>query len=343
MNIYVDEAGTFVPPKRGHLYSLVLALIIPTAREAELFYEFLRLRDVWPCQAVEIKGRTLNEEQAAQVLRLLAIYGVIAEYCVIDMALHRTAVIDDFKLRQASALTEHLSSEHSAAVQQRLHEDAQIVRSMANQLFVQAFLTIELILETLDTAINYFAQRLPEELGQFRWTIDGKDRTPTQMERIWTTFILPIGQVRSSRHPFAKVEGFDYSHFAKYEIDESTADEEMRKHFKWMRSALPFSKPAPTELRCIAARKILNEERTFADSVSNLGLQLADMVASIICRAYNGHIQLPGWVAVSNLLVRKRAAPIVQIGKAAEDYAGLESHAAKVWRQLDANSRAMVL
>src|SRR6266508_4330643 len=28
MNIYVDEAGLFVPPRTGHRYSLVLALII---------------------------------------------------------------------------------------------------------------------------------------------------------------------------------------------------------------------------------------------------------------------------------------------------------------------------
>jgi hypothetical protein len=116
MNIYVDEAGLFVPPKAGHRYSLVLALIVPTAREAELLYEFLRLRDEWPHKAVEIKGSKLDENQTAQVLRLLARYGVIAEYRVIDMALHSTAVVDEFKLRQASALTEHLSEEHSVAV-----------------------------------------------------------------------------------------------------------------------------------------------------------------------------------------------------------------------------------
>ena len=68
MNIYVDEAGLFVPPKTGHRYSLVLALVIPTANEEELLYEFLRLRDGWPNKAVEIKGSKLNESQAAEVL-----------------------------------------------------------------------------------------------------------------------------------------------------------------------------------------------------------------------------------------------------------------------------------
>ena len=51
MNIYVDEAGLFVPPKEGHRYSLVLALVIPMANEEELLYEFIRLRDRWPDKA----------------------------------------------------------------------------------------------------------------------------------------------------------------------------------------------------------------------------------------------------------------------------------------------------
>ena len=60
MNIYIDEAGTFVPPTRGHRYSLVLALRVPNATEVDLFYEFLCLRDAWPIQAVEIKGSKLG-------------------------------------------------------------------------------------------------------------------------------------------------------------------------------------------------------------------------------------------------------------------------------------------
>jgi len=45
MNIYIDEAGPFIPPKGKRRYSLVLALIVPSAAEANLFYQFLRLRD----------------------------------------------------------------------------------------------------------------------------------------------------------------------------------------------------------------------------------------------------------------------------------------------------------
>ena len=58
----------------------MLALVVPTAAEPDLFYRFLRLRDSWPQQAIEIKGSKLDEEQAAQVMDLLAAHGAIAEY-----------------------------------------------------------------------------------------------------------------------------------------------------------------------------------------------------------------------------------------------------------------------
>jgi hypothetical protein len=91
MNIYIDEAGAFIPPKGNRRYSLVLALVVPTAAKAEFCDQFLRLRNGWPHQAIEIKESKLDEDQAAQVLELLAMHGVIAEYYAIDMALHPDA------------------------------------------------------------------------------------------------------------------------------------------------------------------------------------------------------------------------------------------------------------
>lgn len=344
MNIYIDEAGAFISPKGNRRYSLVLAIVIPTAIETELFSQFLRLRDIWPHQAIEIKGSRLDQNQAAQVMKLLAEHEVIAEYCAIDMALHPDDVIDEFKERQASALTANLTAAHAEEVVRRMNDDAERIRRLANPLFVQAFVSIELILDMLDVAINYFAQRRPGELGRFAWTIDRKDRTVTEMEQLWSRLILPIGASRSAQRPYAKVEGFDYSHFAKYEIDEETAGGKMKRHLQWMRDTLPSSKPRPAQLRCIDAKRILTEERVFEDSQNHLGLQLADIAAATLFRALNGNLQQPGWEPLSRLLIRKNTAPFLQLGKAAAgQHPPLEPHAAKVWRTLDAKSQAMIL
>lgn len=344
MNIYIDEAGPFIPPQGTRRYSLVLAIVVPGATESELFYQFLRLRDSWPKQAIEIKGSKLNEDQAAQVMELLAAHGVIAEYYAIDMALHPDEVINEFKQRQAGAITANLTSEHAEAVTRGLREDAEKIRNLANPLFVQAFVTIQLTLDMIDVAINYHAQRRPEELGRFAWMIDRKDLTVTEMEQLWSTLMLPMGESRSALHPYAKVEGFDYSHFARYEVDETTADEKMKRHLKWMRETLPSSKPRTSPLRCIDAKRLWTEERTFEDSANSLGLQLADIAASTLCRALNGNLQQQGWEPIAKLLIRKKVAPFLQLGKAAAgQHPPLDPRAESVWRTLDAKSQPMVI
>jgi len=85
MRIYIDEAGTFVPPQPPRpLFSVVLALIIPSSIEQELFYEFIRLRDTWPNQSIEIKGSSLNESQAAQLISLVLNYDTLVRFIAID-------------------------------------------------------------------------------------------------------------------------------------------------------------------------------------------------------------------------------------------------------------------
>jgi hypothetical protein len=344
MNIYIDEAGAFIPPTGNRRYSLVLALVIPAAKEVELFYHFLRLRDLWPQQAIEIKGSKLDEDQTAEVLQLLAEYQVIAEYYAIDMNQHPACVIDEFKERQACAVTANLTEMHSDAVVQATRDEADLIRRLSNPLFVQAYLTMELIVDMLDVAINYLAQRRPSELGQFAWMIDRKDQTITEMEQLWSTLILPFGETRSALKPFAKVDGFDYSHFEKYYIYEETAGEKWKKHLQWMRETLPSAKDEPTgPLHCIDLGRIWTEDRAFEDSQNSLGLQLADIVATTLCRALNGNLQRSGWAPISQLLIRKKTAPFIQLGKAVGQRPLLQPQAEVVWRTLSAQSQRMVL
>ena len=128
------------------------------------------------------------------MLDILAEHNVIAEYYAIDMSLHPKVVIDEFKQRQAAAITANLTSEHAEAVVRRLHEDAEGIRRLANPLFVQAFISIKLSLDMIDVAMNYYAQRQPSELGEFAWTIDRKDRAVTEMEQLWSALMLPMGE-----------------------------------------------------------------------------------------------------------------------------------------------------
>jgi len=60
MNIYIDEAGAFLPTERENYVSSATALIVPVRTEEFLFHAFLNLRTSWGSPRSEIKGSTLS-------------------------------------------------------------------------------------------------------------------------------------------------------------------------------------------------------------------------------------------------------------------------------------------
>jgi hypothetical protein len=176
--LYIDEAGLFVPPNPPRsLFSLVLALIIPTAIEKDLFDEFLRLRGTWPNQNLEIKGSSLDESQATQLISLVLRYDTLVQFIALDANTHPAPVVEVFKNRQADGVTANITREHHPGPIPHLHELGEAVRAMPNQLFLQAFATWELIIRTIREGTLYYVQRQPQELGEIGWVIDRKDRT----------------------------------------------------------------------------------------------------------------------------------------------------------------------
>jgi hypothetical protein len=52
-------------------------------------------------------------------------------------------------------------------------------------------------------------------------------------------------------------------------------------------------------------KKVLREDFAFVASETDLGLQMADILASILTRALNGTLQRPGWQSLGSLFVRR--------------------------------------
>ena len=273
MRIYIDEAGNFVPQASGEsLFSLVLALVIPYSIETKLFGEFSALLSSWPNSGTEIKGSKLDEAQAARLIELVSRHDVFVNFFAVDMATHGESLVSDFKARLAAGITAHLTPEHHPPIVAQLEELAAAIRRMPNQLFVQAFLTIDLVLKVIQESTLYYVQRLPAELGSIAWTIDQKNRTITEMETTWSTLVLPMSEGHFARTPLIQGREADYSHFdARYGI--AADDKEMSSHVQWMREAYGI-RDVDRSLG-LNAGLLLSEQREFADSASSLGLQLA--------------------------------------------------------------------
>lgn len=341
MRIYIDESGSFVVPQvPTPSWSLVLSLIVPSAIEADLFFQFLRLRDGWPQQKIEIKGSSLNEKQAAEVIDLLSGFDVLVDFVALDMSTHSDEIVGDFKRRQAEEMTAHITRDHHPGPILHLVQLENSLRKMPNQLFLQTHAITELILKAVRTGPLYFSQRRPEELGDIAWTVDRKDRVPTEMEETWTTTILPFAESRFARQPIAQLIEGDYSHFARYEINPAT-DSEMARHLDWMQSTYGDIKWHGGE-RVVDAKRLLTEQLTFEDSRNSLGLQLADMLASTLRRGINNRLQRPGWENLGKLVVRATDPGwFIQLGHGEPRLLG--GTAVGVYRALGKNAKSMLL
>ena len=343
MRIYIDEAAFLPPNPPRSLFSLVLALIIPTAIENDLFYEFLRVRDTWPNQYVEIKGSSLDESQAAQVINLVLRYDTLVQFIALDANTHPDPMVEDFKNRQADCVTANITREHQPGLIQDLHQLGEAVRAMPNQLFLQAFATWEVIFRTIREGMLYFVQRQPNELGDIAWVIDRKDRTITQMEETWSTLILPLSESAFAKEPLISFKGEDYSYFhARYGFTEATADADLLRHTRWLTSL--YGKPAMTKDSAgINVKLLLTEQRAFQDSRDSLGLQLSDMLAAILRRAFNDRLQFAGWKDFGGLLVRQcqPGDRLIQLERSSD--VEVLGHVRKVCQTLDAGAKDMLM
>jgi hypothetical protein len=344
MRIYIDEAGPFLPPQPPRpLFSLVLSLIVPSSIEQELFYEFLRLRDTWPNQNVEIKGSSLDESQAAQLITLVLRYDTLVQFIALDANTHPDPLVEDFKNRQADAVTANITRDHHPGPIPHLHQLGEAVRKMSNQLFLQSFAIWELITRTIREGTVHYVRRQPQELGDIAWIIDRKDRTLTQMEETWSTLILPVSERRFAEEPLIAIREEDYSYFdARYGFNRATIDEEELRHLEWLRSVSEKGPVGEDHGLGINAKLLLTEQQTFEDSLNSLGLQLADMLATILRRALNDQLQCPGWKDFGGLLVRHHnpGTGFIQLGAGKETL--MTGHARKVCRILDNKAKSMI-
>jgi len=167
------------------------------------------------------------------------------------------------------------------------------IEKLPNQLFVQMFLTLDLLARVLQKGTLYFVQRIPEELGSFNWVVDAKGSSDkaTEYEKLWTTLMMPILQ---DNYSMDALEGADYSHYARFDRDEKELTD-------FQRSRLAHRGP---NIKVSDLDKIMNESFSFSNSHDSDGVQLVDILASAFTRAMNGNLKPKGWRNLGRLTVQ---------------------------------------
>ena len=295
MNIFLDEAGPFViPPNNTCSISCVGALVLPESDTESIFKKFVQLKKSWGVgENDEIKGSKLNEQQVSAVIDSLSLYDVIFHATCIDMNLLDEQFITRHRLRQAASITENITSQHHESVKKEAEQFKASFEKLHNQLYIQASCVIETLYNILQTSTLYFSQRKAQELGEFYWYIDSKDKKITPFENLWTSILLPALQDKSLKHPFAQIlEGADYSYFEKYLKQFPEAPGHV-KHV--VKNESPFL--------IIDIHDIFKKNLNFCQSHNSLGIQLVDILTTNLRRALNGRLNRTGWENIGKLMV----------------------------------------
>ena len=173
-----------------------------------------------------------------------------------------------------------------------------------------------------------------------------KARSVTQMEDMWTKYILPIGESRFAKSPLKALIGADYSHLdARYACTLDTADERTLRHFRWMQNVYGCN-PGADGKPVLDAKALLGDQRDFPDSRQSLGIQVADMLATILRRAFNDRLGYAGWKKFGTLLVRRNPdeSRFLELGASrGSEPTLLDGHAKKVWVELDDRAKSMMV
>jgi hypothetical protein len=280
MHIYIDESGGFIPlkPHKSRI-SAVAALAIPSASHDELLNRFIELRSRFAPSDLEIKGSALHEPAMAEIAELLAEFNVVGEVVAIDMGDLDQRGVRVFQQQQAELISLYQVTDNIPEAEKPWILLRNLLLSLSPQNFIQAYMMIVLIEQVLQTVTAYHSQRDARELSTLDWVIDAKNEKISAAEETWTKLVFPALSIASAAHPLGYIPWGDYSHFRAFE---SNDDGEAR----------------------INLNKVLGQLR-FAHSISEPGLQLADIFASAITRALNKTLQPDGWRDFGRVLIHR--------------------------------------
>jgi len=337
MNIFVDEAGVFVVPQKSLCaVSCVGALVLPEVLTEEILEGFSELKNAWGISGAEVKGSRLGEREVSSLIKFLSGYDILFQVTAIDMNMQTNPGLTNHRLLQAAKLLENLTDQHSKALVQQVHELKEFSEKMQSQLYVQAACTFELLYKVIQKATLYYSQRLPEELSEFYWSIDAKDKEITPYEDFWTKVVLGALQSKSFREPFIQLGEADYSYFEKY-LGASPYPPEHLKDAVEEKDVFQF----------VSINDVYQKHLSFEQSYDDLGVQLVDILTTATRRAMNGTLQIEGWGGIGRLMVQsERGAHAIQLIDLTDDETFSYSKEPPYWAVMaiaDRRSKAMLV
>lgn len=294
MRIFVDESGSFAVPRNGSEgFCCVGALVIADAEWDNLAARFSQFRATCEPGGSEIKGSKLSDAAAQRVHGLLREADAKLFISATAGIFYTDASISGFKDRQASYLGEHLTEQHHGRLHQQVADLQARMRGMAPQEFLQLYLLTRLVERILRVTPNHFGFFAPKELGAFHWLVDAKNEGRSALENCWRMIGGGLLQSAFLAEPAMMIPSIDTSAFDGAFLMENQT---------WP-VYLPVKKQPTDAGQVVDLRKVISDSFRFADSRSEIGLQLADIATNAFRRVVRGVLPREFVPAIGDLLI----------------------------------------
>ncbi|WP_445371615.1 DUF3800 domain-containing protein [Methylomonas sp. HW2-6] len=276
MNIFIDESGSFVNATKPGSWNSIAAYMTPEGDRKHLREIVKGLkRTVGAPHNVEVKLNQLTELQYFDFLsRLGALQGVLFSVAT-DAGLNEIAEITGHQKGQVEKITEHQDKMLHQTARERIQALSEKVAALAPQLYIQLQCQVCLLDNVVRNGVLYFVQRQPKHLGRFRWRIDQKNSSRTEYEKSFVSLTPVFLQTISLSEPMIALKEADYSAFDRFRYSENERPNYLKETY-----GIEINDAGPVT----NIGMLIQEDLDFVDSKQNLGVQVADLLASGIRR-----------------------------------------------------------
>jgi Protein of unknown function (DUF3800) len=335
VNIYIDESGSFVnAPEKGS-WNVVVAVATPESDRLAIdrIITALKLASLVPLRD-EVKLNALDETRYLNFLNDLSKSHALLFATATDAGLNSQDRLARHQHVQVGKIRENISRMRYEGGRQGVILLADQLERISPQLYAQLVCQVDLLHDVVNRSINYFAQRIPGTLTEFRWRIDQKNTSKTTYEVAFEKIAPALLQTRSLREPGIWVEGFNYKHFSQYEFPDGAVPDYLESQY-----GLRVE-------HALNIQKLIRGNLRFEDSKCSLGIQVADLLASGFRRCLRGHFVANDAIAQSlgRLTLQNKLGklPVHLVGFTEDEKLKVDQTASHVVKTMAKHSRAML-
>jgi hypothetical protein len=282
---------------------------------------------------MEAKLNDVKEDTYLQFIGDLADLNIVVLCTATDAGLNTIDRVLEHQQGQVAEILRHIDKMKYEGGRRGVQLVASQLGKLSPQLYVQLLCQVNLMFDVVSRVINYYVQRDPDTLAEFKWRIDQKNISRTDFEDAFEKLSPPLLQTRSMSEPLPMVNGFDYSSLAQYEFE----DGKMPDYLKEVYGIEGQS--------CINIQKLIRGNIKFMDSRDSQGIQAVDLVVSGIRRClrrqFSDNDRAASTLGRLMLQAQYNTPPLNLISFA--DDVPLASDVTRLVRMMSTNCKSMIL